>query len=142
MIYAYPCQLSPDEGGAFVATFPDIPEAITGGSDHTDALTMAEDALATALAEYVHQKRDIPSPSAPAHNQLTVSVPTIVAAKLALYSVMREQRISKVELARRLGISETAVRRITNPDHRSHINQVENALKAVGQNLNVQVVPA
>ena len=49
MIYAYPCQLTPDEDGGLVATFPDVPEAITGGRDRGEALAMAEDALATAL---------------------------------------------------------------------------------------------
>ena len=38
MIYAYPCQLTPDEDGGFVATFPDVPEAITGGRDRVEAL--------------------------------------------------------------------------------------------------------
>ena len=49
MIYAYPCQLTADEeDGGLVATFPDVPEAITGGRDRAEALAMAEDALATA----------------------------------------------------------------------------------------------
>ena len=51
MIYAYRCQLTPDEDGGLVATFPDVPEAITGGGDRAEALAMAEDALATALAD-------------------------------------------------------------------------------------------
>ena len=63
MIYAYPCQLTSDEDGTLVVTFPDVPEAITGGRDRPEALAMAEDALATALAGYVHEKRDIPPPS-------------------------------------------------------------------------------
>ena len=62
MIYAYPCQLTSDEDGSVVATFPDVPEAITGGSDRSEALALAEDALATALAGYVHEKWDIPLP--------------------------------------------------------------------------------
>lgn len=64
-LYAYPCELTPDEDGGFVATFPDVPEAITGGDGRDDALAMAEDALATALAGYVHEKRDIPVPGTP-----------------------------------------------------------------------------
>ena len=57
MIYAYPCQLtSDDEDGGLVATFPDVPEAITGGRDRAESLAMAEDTLATALAGYVHEK--------------------------------------------------------------------------------------
>ena len=139
MIYAYPCQLTPDEDGGLVATFPDVPEAITGGKDRAESLTMAEDALATALAGYVHEKWDIPTPSEMADGQVSVPVPTVVAAKLALYSAMRAQRVTKVELADRLGVSESAVRKLANPDHRSHMSQVQKALRAVGFNLKVEV---
>ncbi len=142
MIYAYPCQLTPDEGGGLVATFPDVPEAVTGGGDYADALAMAEDALATALAGYVHEKWDIPTPSDAAPGEVSVPVPTVIAAKLALYSAMRAQRITKVELARRLGISEAAVRKLANPDHRSHISQVLKALRVVGLSLRVEVTAA
>ena len=140
MIYAYPCQLTVDEeDGGLVVTFPDVPEAITGGRDRAEALAMAEAALATALAGYVHEKWDIPAPSKAAIGQVSVPVPTVVAAKLALYSAMRMQRITKVELADRLGVSEAAVRKLTNPDHRSHMSQVQRALRAVGRNLKVEV---
>ncbi len=56
MIYAYPCNLIPDEDGALVVTFPDVPEAITGGENRSQALERGEDALATALAGYVHER--------------------------------------------------------------------------------------
>ncbi len=135
MIYAYPCELTPDEDGGLVVTFPDVPEAITGGRDRSEALLMAEDALATALAGYVHEKWDIPTPSQAVDGQEIVAVPAVVAAKLALYSAMRDQRITKVEIARRLGISESAVRKLTDPDHRSHISQVQKALRVVGRGL-------
>ena len=142
MIYAYPCQLTPDEDGGFVATFPDVPEAITGGDDQAEALAMAEDALATALAGYVHEKWEIPTPSEPVDGQFSLPVPSVVAAKLALYSAMRAQRITKVELAERLGVTESAVRKLTNPDHRSHISQVQRALREVGRRLKVEVTVA
>ncbi len=142
MIYAYPCQLTPDEDGSLVATFPDVPEAITGGGDRSEALAMAEDALATALAGYVNEKWDIPAPSEAAGGQVSVPVPTVVAAKLALYSAMKAQHITKVELADRLGVSESAVRKLTNPDHRSHVSQVQKALRAVGRSLKIEVTAA
>lgn len=142
MLYAYPCDLVPDEDGGLVVTFPDVPEAISGGADHSEALVMAEDALTTALAGYVHEKRDIPEPSQAAAGQDLIPVSPVVAAKLALYSAMRTQRITKVELARRLGISESAARKLTNPDHRSHVSQVHKALRAVGRSLRVEVTAA
>ncbi len=69
-------------------------------------------------------------------------MPAGVAAKLALYSAMRSQRITKVELADKLGVSESAVRKLTNPDHRSHVSQVQRALRAVGRRLKVEVTVA
>lgn len=142
MLYAYPCDLTPDGDGGLVATFPDVPEAITGGADRVEALTMAGDALVTALAGYVHEQREIPAPGAAAEGRELVPVPAVAAAKLALYSAMRAQGITKVELARRLGISESAVRKLANPDHRSHVSQVEKALRAVGRSIRVEVTAA
>lgn len=51
MIYAYPCEFTPDEDGGLVVLFPDVPEAITGGKDKTEALMMAEDALVSSLED-------------------------------------------------------------------------------------------
>lgn len=135
MQYSYPCILHPEEGGGFWVSFPDVPGALTGGEDRAEALEMAEDALGVALAGYVHERWDIPIPSAAAKDQVLVAVPPIVAAKLALYTAMRAQGITKVALAARLGLSESVVRRLLDPDHRSHIGQVEKALRAVGRTL-------
>lgn len=142
MIYAYPCDLTPDDDGWLAATFADVPEAIGGGPDRAEAVFRAADALAVALSGYVHNGWEIPEPKALAAGQELVAVPTVVAAKLALYSAMRAQQVTKVELARRLGVSEAAVRRLVNPDHRSHIGQVNKALAAMGCSLVVEVVPA
>ncbi|MCY4433535.1 MAG: hypothetical protein OXE45_07670 [bacterium] len=141
MIYTYPCDLTRDDEW-LVATFAVVTEAISGGPDRAEALVQAIEALAFALSGYIHNGWDIPEPSVQAAGQEMVAVPTVVAAKLALYSAMRAQQVTKVELARRLGVSEAAVRRLVNPDHRSHIGQVNKALAAVGHSLVVEVVPA
>lgn len=139
MIYAYPCELTPDEDGGLVALFPDVPEAITGGKNRTEALAMAGDAYATALAGYVHAQWEIPTPSQPGAGQELVAAPTLLAAKLALYSAMREQRISNGELASRLKISESAVQKLIDPERNSPIAQVQKALRAVGLSMMVEV---
>ena len=123
MIYAYPCELTPDEDRGLVVTFPDVPQAITGGRDRAEALTMAEDALATALVGYVHAQWEIPTPSQPVAGQELVAVPTVVAAKLELYSAMHAQRVSNAELASRLEISESAVQKLIDPERNSPIAQ-------------------
>ena len=140
MRYAYPCTLTPDdeEGEGYVVTFPDVPEAITGGKTWDDALAMAQDGLAVALGMYVKGREEVPVPSAVAPGQVLVAVPPIIAAKLALYSAMRSQGVTNVALAGRMGLSEGAIRRLVNPNHRSHISQVEKALQAVGRTLIVE----
>ena len=142
MLYEYPCILKHYEDGEFVVNFPDVPEALTGDGDRAETLALAEDALSVALAGYVHMGWDIPIPSVPAPGQVMVAVYPVVAAKLALYTAMRERRISKVALGELLGISEAAVRKLADPDHRSHINQVQKALRAVGCTMAVQVTAA
>ena len=141
MRYAFPCDIMPDseeDRDAYVVTFPDVYGATTGGWSWDEAVTLAEDALAAALAMYVKSRKGIPAPSPLVDGQVLIPVPAIVAAKLALYTALREQGISNVALADRLGLTENAVRRLIDPDHRSHINQVEKALRAVGHALVVE----
>ena len=135
MQYAYPCVLTPEREGGFSVSFPDVPEALTCGNSRAEALAMAEDALAAALGAYMKSSESVPSPSRATRRQELVAVPPIVAAKLALYNAMRREGLTKVALAGRLGLSEGAVRKLLNPDHRSHISQIEKALRAVGRGL-------
>ncbi len=135
MHYVYPCNLAPEEDGGYSVSFPDVPEALTCGDDRVEALAMAEDALTVALSAYVDNREEIPVPSVAVAGQELIAVPAMAAAKLALYSAMRRQNISKVALAERLNLSEGAVRKLLDLDHRSHIDSVERALRAVGRGL-------
>ena len=140
MQYAYPCNLIPDyeEGEGFIVTFPDVPGAITGAQTREESLFLAEDALVAMLAVYVQQQREIPTPSPVADDQELVAVPPIAAAKLALYTAMREQRITGDALANRLNLSDSAIRKLLDPDCYSHISQIMRALRNVGRSLVIE----
>lgn len=138
MRFVYPCILTPEEDGGYAVAFPDLPEALTGGDDGADALAMATDALVVSLGAYVMACEDIPVPSIDLPGHDLVAVPSIVAAKLALYTAMREQGLTSGALAKRLGSSQATVQKLLNPRHRSHIGQVENALRVVGRHLVVE----
>ena len=145
MRYAFPCNIVRDEEEekttgkeAYVVTFPDVYGANTGGWSWEETLEMAEDCLAVALGMYVKAGRDIPVPSPTTDGQVSINVPPIVAAKMALYTAMRKQGITNVALAARLGLSEGAIRRLIDTRHRSHIGQVEKALRAVGRSLVIE----
>ena len=101
MRYVYPCVLTAEESGGYSVSFPNVPEALTCGDDRDEALAMAEDALIVALGSYMRCREDIPVPDAAAGKQEMVAVPLVVAAKLALYTAMREQGLTKGGLALR-----------------------------------------
>ncbi len=132
----WPVELTLQEDGSLLVTFPDVPEALTEGETEAEALVQAQDCLVAALGGYIRARRAIPRPS-PAHGRTTVPLSALTAAKMALYGAMRAQGVSNIALAVRLGLSEGAVRRLIDLDHRSHIGQVETALHALGQRLTV-----
>ena len=142
MIMAYPVNLKRQKDGAILATFPDVPEALTEGESVNEALTEAHDALVAALGGYINERRAIPPPAKAKRRQRLVFLPPLPAAKLALYQAMRDANLTNVALGRRLKITEAAVRRLIDLDHRSHIGQVEEALAALGKRLVVEVEKA
>ena len=87
--------MTPEKNGGHSVSFPNVPEALTCGDDRDEALAMAQDALAVALGSYMQCREDIPVPDTEAGEQEMVAVPLVVAAKLALYTAMREQGPTK-----------------------------------------------
>jgi antitoxin HicB len=136
--YAYPFTLTPDEDGRVVIAFPDVKGASTDGVDETEAMANAVDSLIAALIGYITAREPLPRPS-PARGRSTVTLPPLVAAKLALYSAMREQHVSNADLAERMGKGEPEVRRLLDLDHRSDIGQIEAALATLGKRLEITV---
>jgi antitoxin HicB len=137
MRYSYPADINPQEGG-YLVTFPDIPEAITEGDTFEEAEANAVDCLVTALSFYVDGKEDIPAASV---GTRYIDIPPVPAAKLALYTAMRGH-ISNVELGRRMGVTEGAIRRLLDLRHRSHIDQVARALELLGRRIVLDVEAA
>jgi antitoxin HicB len=140
MEHAFPYSFEPQESGGVLVQFIDVPEAHTSGASEAEAGgAHALDCLIAALGGYVKLGREIPRPSS-ARGRPVVILPPLVAAKLALYEAMRAQRITRTDLARRLGLQENGVRRLLDLDHRSHIDQVDRALAALGKRLEVRVL--
>ncbi|MDE0264508.1 MAG: hypothetical protein OXJ37_19050 [Bryobacterales bacterium] len=80
----------------------------------------------------------VTAPSPVMDGQEIVTVPPVAAAKLELCSAMRDQGVSKRALARRLGLSDTTVGRLADPDRRSHIDHVVRALRVIGRDLVIE----
>jgi antitoxin HicB len=140
--FVYPATLQPESHGAFTVTFPDFREAITSGRNRADALTQAEDCLQEAIAGRMVRKEDIPAASRLKRGQASVRVALYLAPKLALYLAMREKRINNSELARRLRVTETIVRRMLNPKHDTRPEKLQQALESLGKKVLIAVEDA
>ncbi len=137
---AYPIALEDDDGTVLV-TSPDFPELTTFGEDRDEAVARAVHALEEAIAARIHDRKDIPTPS---QGETYAVLPTLTSVKVMLYQGMRDQGIGKAELARRLGWHLPQVDRVLDVQHRSRLDQMDAALGAIGQRLQVTaaVTPA
>ena len=135
--YTYPVSLKKD-GETILVSFPDFPEAHTFGESRDEALGRAIDALATVIDAYIADRKDIPAPSTV--RGLTVTLPALMASKVALYEGTRNAKVGKAELARRLHWHLPQVDRLLDVHHGSHLDHLEAAFGAIGKRLTVCVV--
>ncbi len=136
----FPANFEAAEEGGFVITFPDIPEAITQGEDIEDAKVHAADVLESALDWYLESGRPIPAPSKLKRGQHLIELPASLSAKVLLVNEMNAQKVRPAELARRLQVTPQEVTRLINPRHKSKIDGIALALKALGKTLEIRVV--
>ena len=135
----YPARITRD-GDGFMVSFPDIPEALTGAPSRDEAITMAADALTTAMDFYFEDRRPVPSPSAPKRGQVMIDLPPSVGAKVLLLNEMLAQGTRPSELARLMNIRPQEVNRLTTLRHPTKIDTVADALKALGKRLELSLV--
>jgi len=81
--FAFPIKLEVQRNGWILASFPDVPEALTEGETEREALDEAQDCLIGALGGYIANGWPIPAPSAIEGNAVA-ELPEGVTLKLAL----------------------------------------------------------
>jgi len=135
----YPALLAAEDDGGYGVTVRDMPEVVAQGDTRDQARAAAVEAIAVALEFRIKDDEPWPDSSEPADGEELIVLPALIEAKLALFRRMHETATTKTALAHRLGLSEGAVRKLLRFDHRSHIGQIEAALHALGQRLEVHV---
>jgi antitoxin HicB len=134
----YPVNLSPDDDGSILVTFPDIPEALTRGVDVADALSMAIDALETALGLYMREWRDLPMPSQ-VDNRVTSSLGLRSTLKVAIYRAIRMRDWRKPDFARALDADLSVVDQLLDLRHASTVAEVEAAFTVCGVEADIMI---
>jgi len=99
------------EGDEFIAQFPDMPNIVTCGFTHEEALAMAKEALDGCLEADISNGNEIKPPA------YTQGYPVSVASHIALSLRLRELRggQSQTNIAQKLGLSYQAYQRLENP---------------------------
>lgn len=137
--YAYPTRLAPDEDGTFVVGFRDVPEALTQGADRAEAISMAVDALSTALWFRLRDGEAIPRPSRPRKGEVLVEPEPAIVMKLALAAAAGGQRGAAARIARGLGIEHKEARRLLDPTKVNRADRLARALELFGHRVTVTV---
>jgi len=137
--FQYAVLLSPAEEGGYFVTCRDLPELVTQGESVEDALEQASDAMDEVFATYLTEGLDFPEPTKARRRERMVAPPLETVAKAALYVAMRRAGISKMQLAKRLGVDEKEVRRLLDPHYGSKLPRIAKAIRVLGQRLVIGV---
>jgi len=120
-----------DEDGRSLVSFPDFPTAIPTAPMKAKAMEGIIDCLGNSIAFAMADKANVPKPSRLKRGQKLVYVPLWIVAKLALCCAIRELGMNQSELARRLKIRETVVRRMLDPNLNKRHEKIQTALEAL-----------
>lgn len=138
--YTFPVTVEPNGIGGYMASFKDVPEALTEAETLEELKPMALDALITAIDFYIEDGRAFPTPSKDEKAGFSVTLPPSVVAKILLLNAMVETNTRPVDLARKMGISRQQVSRLTNLHHATKIDLIAEALTATGKTLEVSAL--
>lgn len=137
--FGYPAEVTLDEDGRHVVSFPDFGWGATDGATLDEALAEARDLLRELIACTMREARGLPDPSVPSGQQVLVVPPVQIALKAAFYETFRGTGLSRRGLARKLGVAEGEVRRMLNPDHATRAAAIDRALRRLGRRVIVSV---
>ena len=140
--YNYPAEVERDEDGRFVVTFPDFGWGGTDGATRDEALAEANDLLRELIAVTIRESEMLPEPSGAGRPRSLVVPPVQIALKAALYEAWREAGISQRRLARSLGVAESEVRRMLDPEHSTKAATIDGALRRLGKRVTLTVASA
>lgn len=134
MKIAYPALFESQPEGSFTVTFPDFPEAITEGDTLEQARFNAAECLSLVLDVRMEQGDPIALPLLSEAGEY-IEPDASTQAALLVHLTREAEHKSLTDLARILGSSWPAVKRLENPRNPPSIKQLEKAAAALGKRL-------
>ena len=131
----YRCTIE-KEGDEYIAQFPDMPNVVTCGFTHEEALAMAKEALDGCLESDISRGMSVPPPS------YDGGYPISVASHIALSIRLRDLRgeRSQTDIANKLGLTYQAYQRLENPMKANPtIKTLEKIARVYGRELSISL---
>lgn len=133
--YEYPAKIEPNDEGGYIASFRDVPEALTEARTMEELKNNARDALITAIDFYFEKSKTFPCASAQQPGETNVVLPASVVLKIMLLNSMLTSHTRPADLARKMNVRPQEVTRIIDIHHATKIDTLEKAFKALGKQL-------
>ncbi len=137
----YPVQIE-EVDGSYVATInhPNgLFQGATEGATFAEASDAARVLLGAMIAEAMTAGDPVPSPSECEPGNAWIAISPMIAAKAGIHNEMLLSKKRKADIARSMGVDQKQVDRILNPNHRSTLEQLEGAAKALGKHLELKI---
>ncbi len=137
--FDYPIRLDQVDGWV-VAACRDLPGLLV--KSQTIAFADIVDAMEDELTSCMMEGLPLPLPSPALKGEVPVAPSAEVAAKAALYVAMTRSGLTKIQLAKALGVDEKEVRRLLDPTYRSKLPRLAQAVDRLGYRLVIGLEPA
>ncbi len=131
----YKLAIQPDDG-VWLVSSPDFDEVVSFGQTQEEACRNGRNAIEEAIAARIADGEDIPAPMPQTDGKgLFVEMSANVILKAALYMILRAKGMTRADLMRKLGWHREAVDRLFRLSHKSKLDSLEAAFKAVDEPL-------
>jgi antitoxin HicB len=100
---------------------------------------MARDLLKILIEDCIEHRKQLPTPVKRGRGYRAVSLPALEEAKVALYAAVQGAGLRNAALARRLGKPVGHVDRLMNLRLQSRMDELEEAFRALGKSLVIEV---
>lgn len=137
--YLYPARIRPAEEGGWLIGFRDFPEGLSQAEPGESPIESAEGCLQACIEGRLEDGLAIPPPSALRRGEQLVAVPLETATKAALFAAVAESGLSRLALAKAVGLDEKEIRRMLDPHHSSKLPRIARVLRALGKQLQLTV---
>jgi antitoxin HicB len=114
-----------------------------GAETEDEASLMAQDLLKTIIGDHMKHLQPLPCAKKRRGSKYRlISLPALQSAKVELYREFLQSSLRKADLARRVGAAKSNIDRLFDLRHASRLEQIENAFRALGKRLVIDVSDA